>query len=200
MKTYLVELLMKQDQMSMAASIESRVPFLDHHLVEFAAGLPDDRKLTGWSTKRILREACRRHPPPPHSRPPEDGLPCALCPVAPRWLGRRRKGGLARFPRPSSAASSNHRRSRGCCRFPVPDDAGCRRRVGTPESRAAGTGRSSTEKAFRRCRRRRPLRGMPPSMRRPPSVCRTRKPCAFSGSTPIFCCRSTREASCAPGT
>ena len=33
-KTYLVELLMKQDQMSMAASIESRVPFLDHHLVE----------------------------------------------------------------------------------------------------------------------------------------------------------------------
>jgi asparagine synthase (glutamine-hydrolysing) len=57
MKTYLVELLMKQDQMSMAASIESRVPFLDHHLVEFAAGLPDDRKLAGWSTKRILREA-----------------------------------------------------------------------------------------------------------------------------------------------
>ena len=36
LKTYLVELLMKQDQMSMAASIESRVPFLDHHLVEFA--------------------------------------------------------------------------------------------------------------------------------------------------------------------
>jgi asparagine synthase (glutamine-hydrolysing) len=57
MKTYLVELLMKQDQMSMAASIESRVPFLDHHLVEFAAGLPADRKLSGFSTKRILREA-----------------------------------------------------------------------------------------------------------------------------------------------
>ena len=57
LKTYLVELLMKQHQMSMAASIESRVPFLDHHLVEFAASLPDDRKLAGWSTKRILREA-----------------------------------------------------------------------------------------------------------------------------------------------
>ena len=40
LKTYLVELLMKQDQMSMAASIESRVPFLDHQLVEFAAALP----------------------------------------------------------------------------------------------------------------------------------------------------------------
>src|SRR5262249_35280057 len=34
LQTYLVELLMKQDQMSMAASIESRVPFLDHPVVE----------------------------------------------------------------------------------------------------------------------------------------------------------------------
>jgi asparagine synthase (glutamine-hydrolysing) len=57
LKTYLVELLMKQDQMSMAASIESRVPFLDHHLVAFASTLPRDRKLSGFSTKRILREA-----------------------------------------------------------------------------------------------------------------------------------------------
>jgi asparagine synthase (glutamine-hydrolysing) len=58
-KTYLVELLMKQDQMSMSASIESRVPFLDHVLVEFAARLPDRLKLTGFTTKRILREAIR---------------------------------------------------------------------------------------------------------------------------------------------
>ena len=56
-KTYLVELLMKQDQMSMAASIESRVPFLDHPLVEFAATLPDSWKLRGLTTKRILRAA-----------------------------------------------------------------------------------------------------------------------------------------------
>jgi asparagine synthase (glutamine-hydrolysing) len=56
-KTYLVELLMKQDQMSMAASIESRVPFLDHHLVEFAARLPDEWKLSGLTTKRVLRLA-----------------------------------------------------------------------------------------------------------------------------------------------
>ncbi len=58
-KTYLVELLMKQDQMSMSASIESRVPFLDHVLVEFAARLPDRLKLRGFTTKRILREALR---------------------------------------------------------------------------------------------------------------------------------------------
>jgi asparagine synthase (glutamine-hydrolysing) len=43
----------------MAASIESRVPFLDHKLVEFAATLPDDWKLQGWTTKRILREALK---------------------------------------------------------------------------------------------------------------------------------------------
>jgi asparagine synthase (glutamine-hydrolysing) len=59
LKTYLVELLMKQDQMSMAASIESRVPFLDHHLVEFAAALPARMKLRGFTTKWILREAVR---------------------------------------------------------------------------------------------------------------------------------------------
>jgi asparagine synthase (glutamine-hydrolysing) len=58
-KTYLVELLMKQDQMSMSASIESRVPFLDHKLVEFAATLPDRMKLRRFHTKRILREAVK---------------------------------------------------------------------------------------------------------------------------------------------
>jgi len=57
MKGYLVELLMRQDQMSMAASVESRVPFLDHHLVEYAVGLPDRWKRSGLTTKRVLRQA-----------------------------------------------------------------------------------------------------------------------------------------------
>ena len=56
-KTYLHELLMKQDQMSMAASIESRVPFLDHPLMEFAARLPQRMKLRGLTTKYVLRRA-----------------------------------------------------------------------------------------------------------------------------------------------
>lgn len=56
-KTYLVELLMKQDQMSMATSIESRVPLLDHHLVEFAARVPDRMKLRGRTGKYILKKA-----------------------------------------------------------------------------------------------------------------------------------------------
>jgi asparagine synthase (glutamine-hydrolysing) len=59
LKTYLVELLMKQDQMSMSTSIESRVPFLDHHLVEFSARLPERLKLSGFTTKQVLREAVR---------------------------------------------------------------------------------------------------------------------------------------------
>ena len=63
-RTYLHELLMKQDQMSMAASIESRVPFLDHPLVEFAAALPLRMKLRGVTTKYILREAMKDALPP----------------------------------------------------------------------------------------------------------------------------------------
>jgi asparagine synthase (glutamine-hydrolysing) len=63
LKTYLHELLMKQDQMSMAASIESRVPFLDHKLVEFAAGLPVNMKLRDLTTKYILRRAMKNRLP-----------------------------------------------------------------------------------------------------------------------------------------
>jgi asparagine synthase (glutamine-hydrolysing) len=75
LKTYLVELLMKQDQMSMAASIESRVPFLDHHLVEFAAALPARMKLRGFTTKWILREAVRGLLPQAILTRPKMGFP-----------------------------------------------------------------------------------------------------------------------------
>ena len=56
-KTYLLELLMKQDQMSMAASIESRVPFLDHELVEFTASIPAKYSIQGLAGKFILKSA-----------------------------------------------------------------------------------------------------------------------------------------------
>jgi asparagine synthase (glutamine-hydrolysing) len=75
LKTYLVELLMKQDQMSMAASIESRVPFLDHHLVEFAWRLAPDRKLSGFTTKRILRDAIADVVPKSILTRPKAGFP-----------------------------------------------------------------------------------------------------------------------------
>ena len=63
LQTYLVELLMKQDQMSMAASIESRVPFLDHELVEHVVKTPAQFKIRGLTTKAILREALRDRVP-----------------------------------------------------------------------------------------------------------------------------------------
>jgi asparagine synthase (glutamine-hydrolysing) len=56
-KTYLVELLMKQDQMSMASSIESRVPFLDHQFVEFSTRVPLPMKIRGNTGKYILKKA-----------------------------------------------------------------------------------------------------------------------------------------------
>jgi asparagine synthase (glutamine-hydrolysing) len=75
MKTYLVELLMKQDQMSMSASIESRVPFLDHVLVEFAARLPHRMKLNRFTTKRILRDAVQDIVPRSILSRPKMGFP-----------------------------------------------------------------------------------------------------------------------------
>ena len=48
---------MKQDSMSMAASIESRVPFLDHVLVEFATNIPGSLQNRGLTGKQILKSA-----------------------------------------------------------------------------------------------------------------------------------------------
>ncbi|HMU32527.1 MAG TPA: asparagine synthase (glutamine-hydrolyzing) [Pyrinomonadaceae bacterium] len=81
-KTYLHELLMKQDQMSMAASIESRVPFLDHRLVEFSARMPREMKLRGSTTKWILREAMADILPQEILTRPKMGFPVPLG----KWL------------------------------------------------------------------------------------------------------------------
>jgi asparagine synthase (glutamine-hydrolysing) len=78
-KTYLHELLMKQDQMSMAASIESRVPFLDHKLVEFSARLPERMKLRrGWTTKYILRRSMKGVLPEPILKRSKMGFPVPI--------------------------------------------------------------------------------------------------------------------------
>jgi asparagine synthase (glutamine-hydrolysing) len=53
------DILTKVDRMSMAASIEARVPLLDHSMVEFAVGLPSALKLRGGTSKWIFREAVR---------------------------------------------------------------------------------------------------------------------------------------------
>jgi asparagine synthase (glutamine-hydrolysing) len=50
-------LLERGDRMTMAASIESRVPFLDHELAGFVSKLPDSYRVKGLTTKWVLREA-----------------------------------------------------------------------------------------------------------------------------------------------
>ena len=77
-KTYLHELLMKQDQMSMAASIESRVPFLDHKLVEFTSSLPERLKLRGWTTKYVLRQSMKGLLPETILSRPKMGFPVPI--------------------------------------------------------------------------------------------------------------------------
>jgi asparagine synthase (glutamine-hydrolysing) len=50
-------LLMRIDKVTMANSIETRVPFLDHHLVEFAASIPSKYKVVGRTGKHVLKRA-----------------------------------------------------------------------------------------------------------------------------------------------
>lgn len=50
-------LLMRVDKITMATSVEARVPFLDHHLVEYALALPRSLKVEGASGKHILKRA-----------------------------------------------------------------------------------------------------------------------------------------------
>lgn len=77
-RTWLVDdLLIKADRMSMAASLELRVPFLDHRLVEFAATVPSKYKISGKITKHLLK--------------------CLMKDRLPEWIVNRKKMG---FPTP----------------------------------------------------------------------------------------------------
>jgi asparagine synthase (glutamine-hydrolysing) len=73
------DLLARGDKTSMAASLEARVPLLDHKLVEFAASLPPQLKVKGLTRKYLLRKVSQ-----------------ALLP--PEIIGRKKKG----FPMPMS--------------------------------------------------------------------------------------------------
>ena len=53
------DLLVKVDIASMAVSLEARAPFLDHHVMEFAASLPAAYKLRGLTTKYLLKRALK---------------------------------------------------------------------------------------------------------------------------------------------
>jgi len=63
-KTWLPDrLLLKADKMTMANSLELRVPLLDHEVLQFAAGMPDKQKLNGITTKYIFKKILKNRIP-----------------------------------------------------------------------------------------------------------------------------------------
>ena len=78
-KTYLVDdILTKVDRMSMAVSLEARVPLLDYRIVEFAVNLPPEMKLHRGQTKRILRQAMAERLPSQVLNKPKQGFSIPL--------------------------------------------------------------------------------------------------------------------------
>lgn len=57
------DILVKVDRAAMSASLETRMPFLDHRLIEFAWRLPPSMKLSGGAGKWLLRRVLGRHVP-----------------------------------------------------------------------------------------------------------------------------------------
>jgi asparagine synthase (glutamine-hydrolysing) len=69
------DLLVKADKITMASSVELRVPLLDHRILEFAASLPTRWKVRGMETKYILKRTLRSRVPEEIIRRPKSGFP-----------------------------------------------------------------------------------------------------------------------------
>jgi asparagine synthase (glutamine-hydrolysing) len=78
-------LLMRVDKMSMAASIEARVPFLDHQFVGLAMSIPESMKMNGGTTKHLFKQAVRGLIPDEIIDRPKQGF---AVPVS-EWLNNR---------------------------------------------------------------------------------------------------------------
>ncbi|NNF06834.1 MAG: hypothetical protein HKN21_08735, partial [Candidatus Eisenbacteria bacterium] len=88
-KTWLADdLLMKMDRMSMATSLEARVPFLDHRLVEFAFTIPNEWKIKDGVGKWILRETFGPKLPSSILNRPKAGFPVPID----KWFRNDLKG------------------------------------------------------------------------------------------------------------
>ena len=67
------QLLERTDRATMAASVQARLPFLDHRLAEYVSSLPDTQRVRGITTKWILREAAKKLIPAGMRRRPKGG-------------------------------------------------------------------------------------------------------------------------------
>jgi asparagine synthase (glutamine-hydrolysing) len=85
------DLLLKADKMTMANSIELRVPLLDHKLLEFAASLPENLKVRGLTTKYIVKTALRDRLPKGILQRKKAGFPVPY----EMWLRTELKGWLS---------------------------------------------------------------------------------------------------------
>lgn len=90
-KTWLPDdLLLKADKMTMANSVELRVPFLDHKILEFAASLPGHYKVRGFSTKYLAKRALKHRIPSEILKRKKAGFPVPYA----RWLRTEMKDWL----------------------------------------------------------------------------------------------------------
>jgi asparagine synthase (glutamine-hydrolysing) len=105
-KTLLPALLQVEDRMAMAHGVESRVPFLDHPLVEFAATIPADVKFRNGELKRLLKHVyAPKLPDAINNRKDKMGFPVPLT----NWL--RQKGPAAEFVRDLFSSRAARERS-----------------------------------------------------------------------------------------
>jgi asparagine synthase (glutamine-hydrolysing) len=118
------DMLTKVDLMSMANSLEVRVPMLDHRVVELAFEIPVAEKLQRGVTKRVLKETFQDLLPPGHTRQPKSGFEIPIS----RWLRTDLRFLVDRF------LSEERIRDRGLFNFDVVSDLVRSHRQGTTDT------------------------------------------------------------------
>ena len=100
--TLVSEMLTKVDRMTMASGLEARVPFLDHHLVEWAFQIPSAHKIKGREGKLLVKKAMERHLPSELLYRPKHGFNVPM----PVWM----RGELRQFVQDSLSEETVRRR------------------------------------------------------------------------------------------
>ncbi len=103
------DLMIKNDRMTMAHSLEARVPFTDHHLSELLARVPSGQKMPGFRRKHLMKEVLRGVLPPATLRRRKIGLEMPYS----RWLAGELQDLLRVYLGPSRIAETGLLRPEG---------------------------------------------------------------------------------------